>query len=677
MRGRSSIVTLAALWVLAAGIVPTRARAEEQAAADSTSTGSSLTDMAKQAQAPVQGQTAPVQLPDSTQNGAIGIRFMPTYLNQITGDVSSVGMKNSFTTNVMTPFGSTFNFLISTDERHYRLQNKLDENKQLSATMLHTFNIFTNGSASFLDSRVFNRSIIPGGAVQDYILNDKSVNLGGSYVREYRPHSHLWRTIKLDAIASGAAVQGERTYKDDQTLAAGGFGGVATSLRTHRIYANARGGHRETWDRSETTLAEFDGLGSSEDSLSTGVSANLADSIRVDARYVYYEGDRTWADQAQGALGGQQAGVQYVFQETENRSSRGLVLSLAAHVWDRFKISVTGNHDSQLYTYAIQQTRYSNTVGDGIRGVVNYTAPWKTTATVTLENTKTLRDFGPLSVSSFNDIRKKASISLSHQFSPTFSADLAGSTQLARSEYLDPDENPRDRDQVDTSVNLRFNSTPYKHLTANVSLAYSASDIVNIDASQSENNRTRSLYELRPGFTFAVSDRFSITQLYGIAIEYTDFTYTADQNYLDRNLSFANKFDFRPTKKVAFVFDYGLTLHDNGSYLPDAVTGEEELSVQGEDRRDRLSLRLDYRVITPITVFAEQRYSRFEDRSVLSDTETVTKDGQITVGSRGNYDWGDGKRLTFTLARVKRFSRFGSEDEKNYWDMRSDFNYPF
>jgi hypothetical protein len=112
--------------------------------------------------------------------------------------------------------------------------------------------------------------------------------------------------------------------------------------------------------------------------------------------------------------------------------------------------------------------------------------------------------------------------------------------------------------------------------------------------------------------------------------------------------------------------------------------------VEGEDRRDRINLRLDYRVMTRVkqvspteqltrtlAIFAEQRYSRFEDRSLLNDTESDTEDGQMTLGTRGDYDFGTGRKLKFTLARVKRFSQFGSEAEKNYWDMRSEFNYPF
>jgi len=416
----------------------------------------------------------------------------------------------------------------------------------------------------------------------------------------------------------------------------------------------------------------------------------LGDSIFLNAKYVYYNGDRTWADQAQGSLGGQQAGVQNVFRETEERNAEGIEIALSAKVWSRFHVQLAANHDNQLNNYAIQTTRYSNTVGDGLKGSIEYVSPWRTTARILLEDGKTLRDFGPQSVSSYNDIRKRASLALSHRFRSGFSADLSGTTQLARTEYLDPDANPRDRDQIDTSVSLKFNSKLHKKLAANISLAYSASEFINIDASQSENNRTRDLYELRPGFTYNFSDRFIITQTYGISIEYTDYIYKSTSNFLDRNLTFANRFDFKPARRITFVFDYAYNFHDNGSYLPDEVTGEEVLTVDGEDRRDRITLRLDYRVMTRVkqvsptenltrtlAVFAEQRYSRFEDRSLSTDTRTESEDGQITVGTRGDYDFGTGRRLKFSLARVQRFSKVGSEAEKNYWDMRSELNYPF
>lgn len=690
MRFRRGILTAAFAVVLCA-MTSTVARAE-QAASDSTGTGSALERMAREATEKT--AAGGYQLPDSVEEKQIGIRFQPVYVNLVNGDVSSIGMKNSLTSTMRTPFGSVFNFGLSVDEKHYRLQDKFDENKFLTASVVQTFNIFTTGSIGFMDSRVFNRSIIPGGAVQDYIFNDKSVNAGVGYSRTHMPHSRILRSLEVKASGVGSAVQGERTYKDDQTLAAGGSAALNGRFYGRLLSLDAKVGHRETWDRSETSLTTFDGLGSGEDSLTTGMRVEFLDSIYVDANYLYYDGERTWADQAQGSLGGQQSGVENVFQETESRSARALLFSVNAKVWKNLRVTASGGHDSQLFDYAIQQTRYSNTVSDALKGAVMYTTPWKTAAVVTLENTETLRDFGPLSVSSYNDTRMKASLSLKHRFSKTFTADLSGSTQLTRSEYLDTTANPRDRDQIDTSVNLRFGSTPYKKLVASISLAYSASEIVNVDASQSSNNRTRDLYELRPNFTYYMSDKFSISQGYGVAIEYTDFTYVSENNFVDRNLIFTNRFDFKPSGpqgRIGFVFDYAYNFHDNGSYLPDPITGEEELSVQGEDRRDRVNLRMDYRVMSRtiepkfpgdssrrqiLTIFGEERFSRFEDISVLTGSSFVTTDGQLTVGTRGDYEFGAGRKLTFSLARVRRDTQFGSEAEKEYWDIRSDFNFP-
>lgn len=654
---------------------------------DSTTNGATTTrllDMAKQT------TSSTYQVADSAA-AIIGIRFVPIYTNKITGDVSSVLMSNGFRTTMMTPFGSLFNFQVSLEEKHYRLQDKFDMNNFLGASVVHTFNVFTKASLGFSDSRVFNRSTIPGGQFQDYIFNDKSVNAAALYERTLRPGGSPFKSIQFDVSGRGAAVQGERTYKDDQTLAAGASGGIAGELRSRFGRVDARGGHRETWDRSETSLTVFDKLGSEEDSLSTGVFFEVGDSILVDADYLYYEGQRLWADQAQGSLGGQQSGVENVFQEFERKSIRTTRVALRAKVFDNLRLAVSGSHDKQLLDYAVQKTRFSNTVGDGLKGQVYYTTPWRTFVSVTLENNETLRDFGPLSVSSYTDTRRLASVSLKHEFHKDFTIDLDGSTQLTRSEYLDKEANPRDRDQVDTSVGMRISSLLHPRLTGTVNLGYSSSEFLNIDASQSENNRTRQLYELRPGFVYVMNRYLIITQSYGVVIEYTEFDYTDDDNFLDRNLIFTNRFDFRPTARIKFAMDYAYNFHDNGSYLPDPITGQEELSVQGEDRRDRIIMRVNYDILTRtvkppgemggleqfISIFAEQRYNRFEDVSVLTGSKDVNTDGQVTVGSEGRYAFGKGRTLRFLLAHVQRFARFGSDKEKNYWDMRSEFIWPF
>jgi hypothetical protein len=527
-----------------------------------------------------------------------------------------------------------------------------------------------NGSASYTDSRVFNRSIAVGGGVQDFVINDRSVGAGATIARSYE-------NLRMDLVGSANAIDGERTFKKDRTLAAGISGGVGYNLFDDRVAVQARGALRGTRDRSSTADATFTGLGSSEDSLVTGGRVEFADSIRFDASYKSYNGDRTFADQGRGALGGQVGGAENVFEETEMRDTRNTTLSLNSNAFKRFGLRLTATRDEQVFDYAIQSTRYSRTVIDGVSGTVSYMLPWKTRSSVTFDHSETLRDLGPQSISSLTDKRKRVAMAISHSFTGTLSMDFNASSQIQQSFYLRYEDNPRDRDQVDSSANLRITSQLFKKMSANITLGYSISDFVNIDSTQSENNRSRELWELRPAFTYAFRDNLIIVQNYGLAIEYTDYDFKPDDNFLDRNITFSNEFQYRPSKAIDFRFEYALHLHDSGSYLPDPVTGERLLEVDAEDRRDRTRIRVDYKATERIKFFAENRYSRREDRTPGSDEVDATTDGAIHVGTSGDYDWGTGRRLKFTVTRVKRFSEFGADAEKNYWDARSEFSYLF
>jgi len=596
-------------------------------------------------------------------------RWSPVFTNKITSDVSKVGMGNNFHVSLMTPWGSIFDFAVSNDESNYRTQNRTEQSKVMRLSDLHTFNPFWNGTTSYSDSRVFNRSVALGGGVQDFIIDDQQVNLGSTFKRTYMG-------FRSDMVGSAGAIKSERTFKRDRNIQAGVNGGVAYDIG-RRFTWQGRGALRGTNGDSTADTTTFTGLGSSEDSVVTGIRFQVADSIRFNANYTRYSGGRDFTDQARGSLGAQNNGAENVFKEHESRNTRNTTVSMSSRLFSRFMIDMTASHDDQVFDYAVQTTRFSRTVGDGLSGKINYTLPWKTVSMVSFDNTTTLRDLGPQSISSLTDKSKRVGLSLSHQFTRTLALQMTASTQLQQSFYLKYDANPRDRDQLDTNMDVRLASQPFKKISATIGVGYSVSDFINIDKSQSQDNRSRVLWELRPGFTYTISPRFTIIQSYGLTIEYTDYAFKADQNFLDRNITFTNTFTYHPSKTIDLVFEYGFYLHDTGSYLPDPVTGERLLDVSSKDRRDRTRIRVDYRATKHITFFGENQYSNRQDLSPSNELLNETSDGQILVGSSGLYDWGSGRTLRFSVARVKRFSPFGAEAEKNYWDARSEFAYPF
>ncbi|HKW14366.1 MAG TPA: hypothetical protein VJS69_07775 [Candidatus Krumholzibacteria bacterium] len=579
-------------------------------------------------------------------------------------------MSNDFHTGLKTPWGSIFDFQISDDEKNYRLNNRLDRTKIMRLSDLHTFNLFWNGTASYSDSRVFNRSIAPGGGVQDLIINDKQGNVGSTY----RRNLYGFRT---DATGSAGLIQSERSFKDDQGLQEGMNGGVAYTTMGKRVTVLGRGALRSSQDRSSTVDTTFSDLGSQEDSVVTGARFQVSDSTRFNASYARYSGDRDYTDQRIGSLGTQQQGAQNVFQEHESRNTRNTTLNLTSTLFSRFNLNVTASHDEQVYDYLVQKTRFSRSVGDDFSGSINYTLPWKTIARVSFDNSSTLRDYGAQSISSLTDKSKRVALAAKQVFSKTFSIDFSGSTQLQQSFYLDPVANPRDRDQADNNLDMTIYSQPFKKVLATVAVSYGSTQFINIDASQSADNRKREVWDLRPGFTYTVTPRFSIIQAYGLTFEYTDYDFKPDQNSLDRSISFTNGLNYHLTMATTVLFEYGLYLHDSGSYLPDPVTGVRLLSITSKDRRDRTRIRADYNLNKRVAFFAENLYSRRLDLTPDDVVTATTTDGQISVGTTANYDWGAGKYLRFQVARVKRFSPFGAEGDKNYWDARSEFSYPF
>jgi hypothetical protein len=515
---------------------------------------------------------------------------------------------------------------------------------------------------------VFSRTISVGGGIQDFIINDKQANFGTTYKRKLYG-------ARTDMVGSAGAIQSQRAFKDDAGLQGGMSGGVAYDLGDHVTW-QGRAALRGTADQSETTEKTFYGLGSNEDSLVTGVRVAATDSIRFDVTYKAYNGDRDFTDQALGSQGAQVGGVQNVFQEGEHRTSRNTTINLQSLLITDCHLNMSVMHDESQYSYDVQKTRFSRTVTDGIRGGMLYTMPWKTSSSVAFENTETLRDLGTESIASLTNKRKRVALNLTHQFSETFGLDFTGYTQIDQTFYVKYAENPRDQDQLDTSVSMRLSSSPFKKITATISGVYTNSKYVSIDSTQSADNRTRELWELRPGFSYRVNDRLTIVQNYALNFEYTDYDYKDSENYLDRNLTFSNVFQYHPTKKVRLDFEYAFLQHDNGSYLPDE-NGQEVLNVRSKDRRDRTRIRVDYTPTKHIAFFGENLYSRSEDITVGTTDSRPTTDGQIKVGSTAGYDWGSGRKLNLTISRVKRFSPFGAEAEKNYWDAHSEFSYPF
>jgi hypothetical protein len=599
-------------------------------------------------------------------------RFLPVYTAKIAGNVTSVEVNSELSNTFETQNNFRLMSAIKLNKEEFRLQPRSNELKDITNTV---FKMFAPGFAANLsqaDSRLFNRVIKPGGAFEDLVVNTKSLSAGLSYTT-VEPSRLRW-----DARVSADVSDSEKSFKRDKSTGGAVGGGVAYTLIEDRVVFRARGYLKETKGKSESVLQSFDGTDRSQDSVSAVVAVRFNDSLRVAFNYSDFTSEETLADQRQGSAGGQLTGAENVFLENKIVDSRAMGLTVDTRVLNGVGIKVSAQHTEQTTDYEVIKTKFSRNATDVIRGDVSYTLFTGTGVTVGIENRESVRDLGPLSPRSYDDKNKKASLSILHRFSNTFSIDVSTSTRLSQSFYVRYEENPSDRDQLERSYGVRINSTPFSKLSTSLSMSMISSEVVNIDATLSENNRTTTKYDFRPALTYTMNDRVSVKQDYGLAIEFTEITFNPDDNFLDRNITFSNEVNTRLSKRLKGSFYYALHLHDRGSYLPDIEGGERLLFVDRKDRRDRTRIRFEYRINKHFRILGKHEYSRKKDTTVATGREKITKIGGIEGGVSGSFSWGEDRRLSVSLVKANRYSPFDTDERNNnYWIMNAQFMYGF
>lgn len=599
-------------------------------------------------------------------------RFVPIYSAKILGNVTSMEVGSEFSNTLETQNNLRLMSSIKLSKEEFRLQPRSNELKGITNTAFKQFGPGFVANLSQADSRLFNRIIKPGGVFQDLVVNTKSVSAGMSYTK-VEPSRFRW-----DARVNGDVSDSEKSFKRDKTTGGAVGGGVAYTLVENRVSVRARGYLKAMKGKSESVLQTFDGTNQSQDSLSADVAVRFNDSLRVDFNYSDFTSEETLADQKQGSAGGQLTGAENVFLENKIVDSRTMGLKLDTRVLNGVGIKVEARHTEHTTDYEVNKTRFSRNVADVISGDISYRLFTGTGVTVSIENRESVRDLGPLSPRSYDEKNKQARLSINHRFSNTFSVDVSTSTRLAQSFYVRYDENPSDRDQLEQSYTVRINSTPFSKLSTSLSMSMMSSDVVNIDATLSENNRTTTKYDFRPALTYTLNDRVSVKQDYGLAIEFTEITFIPDDNYLDRNITFSNEVNARLSKKLNGSFYYAFHLHDRGSYLPEFEGGERFLFVDRKDRRDRTRIKFEYRINKHLRILGKHEYSRKKDTTVATGRERISTTGGIEGGINGSFNWGDNRSLSLSLVKANRYSPFDTDERNNnYWIMNAQFKYGF
>jgi len=610
-----------------------------------------------------------------TESGVIRT-ISPVYSGSIRGDANRVSMGNSFSNALDFAGGIKMNTSIKINETVYRdpERDRKDQTKDLNHSVFKMWESGLTITGMLSENRMSNRIVAFGGELQNFIVNTKQASANAKYGQPLSEGLKMNSTTDLRVFSK--AQEGFKTDKSLQGAAGGGF----IYHYEDRISANVRGFYTKSFDRAEANDGSgertYRGLGLAQDSLSSVVSIQVTDSANVGFEYVRYNGTRKYIDLPRGAFL-QTLTEEQVIPERQLSSARIYEVNADMRPVPGLVVKMIARHSDQANDFAKEQRKSSRTVGDYLTGDLTYKLGKKTSAAFNLERREVLHDLGPQSLSSYNEESNNLTATLRHSFTNTFSFNVVANTSISRSYYLDYDVNPRDRDQLNQKLSLSINSSPYSKLTTSISLSASSIEFVNIDASLSGQNRKETTYDLRPSITFRLNDRIRIKQEYGLNIDFTEYTFDENQNDLDRNVRFANRVQTKISEALDVNFDYELYFHNGGSYLREYPGGERFLSVDTEDRKDRLTLGFRYAINDRLTAVGDYDYSLRVDKAVGTNRRTKFADGGIATGLEGNYSWEGGQALSFRLLKVKRYGQFNTDLQNDYWEMDSQIRYTF
>jgi hypothetical protein len=606
-------------------------------------------------------------------------RFSPTFDAKTTAQVTYNEMGATFNNTFFGFNGVSVITMISANEKNYRLQDRIERSKQLTNTVTKSLMPGFTLALNQRDMRQLSRATLVTGGTQDFILNNQALTATANY-RSPDGYAMRW-----DAHGSLNLQDNEFAFKRDQGQGGAINGGVRYLMLDNRVKVRVRGSLSDQSEKSSSIYETFDGLGTTSDSVQTLVDVEVADSLDVGLEWMSYNYERDFADQARGSSGAQQVGAENLFRETERREARLYGVNMSSTPFPGLTINTSAKHTEQLSDFVNTPSRYSRSVGDELRGDLSYRVRSGLAVSLKLENSQTLRDLGPQSVSSYTDKRRRVSLSLKKKFTETLNVDVTLAEGIGQQFYVKFEENPRDRDQLESSIKGRISSQPFSKVSTSMFLAVTSTDIVSIHQSNSRDNRTRLRYDFKPDITYTHNDRIKVEQGYGLAIEFTDYDYIflGQDDFIDRNVNFWNRITHQVTPKLRNVFYYSLTLHDRGAYLPEDTLdfnnpdAERFLEVDREDRTDMARIEFNYKLNQHLTAVGKYEYSRRRDTTVGSSNDRVTTTGGIEGGIIGAYKWGGSNTFNFTFKRVERFSPFVSGDQAKYWDANAAFKYAF
>ena len=609
---------------------------------------------------------------DSTKVGV----FAPVWKNTMSAKETEVMVTTEMKSDYLAKNGWKFYNLLKISKKNARGKD-IKESSEMwtnSASRVSELGYLLNISLNDVYSKRTSLGLARFG--KDVIFEDKIALVDFSYIKPL-PGA---KSSQLKAMVKGA--QGTHDFKRDKSVFISVGGNIDYKLFERGGVMGSAGiyGERET---SKVGDMIFGGLPSRTDTFRVGVYVGEGKKKEFMASYYRLNSVEHKITPPRGNSLEILDRPQDVIQERIEKLQEVLRFSSSLKPADFLSLEFGFDHKVNDQKYKVDSRLSRSKEDNNVNANVAYKYHRRGTLRFNVGMSDMDNDYGPASVSSFREKEKKLGLSIHQNITDSLYFNLRLSGSLKQRFFKKYNANPRDADYLYYNFDFSFHSAPVEGVvTTNVSITTSRKETINISSEYSNDNRVDYLYRVMPSYVFRPVRWFTISQKYTIKIEYTDFVFKDEENYINRTTSLVTNAHFDILRRLTFSFEHSYLMKDTGSYLP--RDGEKLYSRESENLDNGIAMKAEYEaskdfILRAETSFRNQRNSRFGVRQGkrVRTGINIFDSGGLKVGFLHRKKVGSSGSINFDISYVRNFGPYMSEERKEYWLVDSSIAISF
>jgi hypothetical protein len=601
-------------------------------------------------------------------------RFAPVNTAYVRTTDIDVSLGNQMDIEVDAGRGWTLSNSISIEKREYRQRDlpELTESFENEAMKVHPrlYTLNLKIGERYRKSKTLGR----GRFGQDVVFDNQAAGAKLTFVKPILKASASRLSIAADALKGLNDFKFDRAYQGAASAAVDYALGDSMTVKG----GGGTGLKRET---SDIGKAHFGPMRSTIDSASVGFRYGTGSHKVLNVSYRILRGvDR----KVMPPLGNTYEVLNdpsKAKQEETRRKVEALAVTSSLSPFSFLMLDIDFAHEVQDDKYKVDTRLTNNSESNSLRSVVGYRYASKGFVKFSVSTRDDASNYGPLSLSSYREREHIVGMGLNQRLGDSISFSASGSGALKQRFYTKTNSNPRDADYLYYRGDAGFR-VPYKRVTVDVKSTIDRYETINIDSTLSGDNRVDYKYQVGPTITVRPAAWVSITQDYILKIEYTDFVFTEDKNYLNRTTTLSTRADFTLFPALRLGVRHGYYMRDTGSYL--MREGGKRYSPTNDTRDNTLDFDFNYEVMPGFDLKLSSGFNIQKGRvfgaengkKIVVSTSTF-ESGDMIAGFTRTMGFGEFGGISLDVSYVRFYGPYITPEKKEYFEANSTITLKF